>query len=229
MSFSWLAVSFTEMGLEVETTLSVQVISACSHQHMGLQRCCNYSMKGEVSPACSNACSIDNNTVPEPNGLTSPQRLQYPLPIPMQTPTQCMPFIESPSDVVITILDSHHLIRPCAVFASTPASSPALTHTLLGCIGLWPSSALGPKINGSQFAPLTCPHTQRGHERCAACLKCPPEEVRRDRMRVERCNNQVNEVDRERKVKDKFGASDEEKYEHRTGAVVSETGPKGHG
>lgn len=48
-------------------------------------------------------------------------------------------------------------------------------------------------------------------------------------MRVERCNNQVNEVDRERKVKDKFGASDEEKYEHRTGAVVSETGPKGHG
>ena len=38
-------------------------------------------------------------------------------------------------------------------------------------------------------------------------------------MRVERCGNQVVEVYREREIKDEFGASDEEEYEHRTCAV----------
>lgn len=67
---------------------------------------------------------------------------------------------------------------------------------------------LAAERHGLQFSPLASPHSQRNHQSGRSGLHEPPVERVRDAMRVERGDDQVDEVDRQSEIGDEFGAGD---------------------
>lgn len=108
-----------------------------------------------------------------------------------------------PSDAVPALIHADHLIFTCSISAPSSPSTSRLPYAIVrrwllcGC-------ALAAKVDRPQLAPLTSPDTERSHYRCATYLKCPPEEVRGYRMRVEGRDKEMNEVDGEGEVEDQF-------------------------
>lgn len=75
------------------------------------------------------------------------------------------------SDVVIPFIHANHFVFPRAVLPSTPASAPRLAALFFGRrLRLRSRGRLAPKVDGSQFTPLACPHTQGSHDGRAAYL-----------------------------------------------------------
>ncbi len=115
----------------------------------------------------------------------------------------------------------NHLVRACAV--STPASSSApdrialslfhragLDRMAIGRSRLRAFTALPAESHGSEFSPLTRPNAYTSHESSGGGLHQPPVHVRRYRAGVDRGDDEVEEVDGERKIRDEFTAGDEE-------------------
>jgi len=69
------------------------------------------------------------------------------------------------------------------------------------------------KTDRLQLAPLAGPDAQEGHERGAGGLQPPPEPVGGYGVRVERGDDEVDEVQRAGEVGDELGAGDEEEEE----------------
>jgi hypothetical protein len=66
------------------------------------------------------------------------------------------------------------------------------------------------KRYGLHFPVPTYPDARNDHQRRASAFERPPEEIRRQRARVEGGDEQVEEVDGQGEIWDKFRARDEE-------------------
>jgi hypothetical protein len=77
------------------------------------------------------------------------------------------------------------------------------------------------KGDRAQFSPLASPDSQGRHNPSATYLQRPPKEIRRYRMRVEGRDEQVDKVDRKRKVEHEFRARDKQEYKENTLAQTS--------
>lgn len=130
------------------------------------------------------------------NGSLIPSTLSS---TPKLTPSNAR--VEPKSDIVFSIIHFNHLVFPCAI--GPPAFTPPSRLPMVRRISLFPWR-LGGKTNGAQLPPLAGPYAKRCHECRATDLQGPPEEVRRYRVRVERCNYEMDEMYRERKVQDQL-------------------------
>jgi hypothetical protein len=115
------------------------------------------------------------------------------------------------SNRTIAVVHVNHLILPGAVSASASPPAPRLSSPIIGGRLLCPCVAS--EIDRSQLPPLACPDTERRHYGCTAHLECPPEEVRRYRMRVKGGDDKVDKVYSQGEVKHQLGAGDEEEDE----------------
>ena len=119
-------------------------------------------------------------------------------------------------DIIRTFTHIDHLVLSRAIVSSssTPSSGNSYTVCSRGRgVLLFPRSS---KFDRLQFPPLTSPHAQRSHQRSATYLQSPPEKIRRYSVRVERCYDEVDEMDRQSEVEDKFRARDQEQDEYST-------------
>ena len=114
--------------------------------------------------------------------------------------------------VPFVVPQTSHLILPHPVSPSSSRLPSCFPYSLIvACILL-----LRPKINRPQLAPLARPDAQAGHERGAGGLQSPPEEVARDGVRVETCNEKMYGVEGECEVEDEFTPRNKEEDEYRT-------------
>jgi hypothetical protein len=119
--------------------------------------------------------------------------------------------VASLSDAVIPLVpQTSHLILSHPI---PPSPSPRASYFARRLVSASSSLFLGAEIDRPQLAPLARPNAQAGHERRAGGLQGPPEEVRRDGVRVQRGDEEVDGVEGEREIEDEFAAGDQEEDE----------------
>jgi hypothetical protein len=119
-----------------------------------------------------------------------------------------------------TLVHTDHFIFARAVPSSASASSTHLTYSIVpsgtGISVVLCAAALASEIDWLKFSPLARPYSQRGHQDGTTYLESPPEDVCWDSVRIQRSDDEVNEVYSDGEVKDELGARDQEQDEDDT-------------
>lgn len=120
----------------------------------------------------------------------------------------------NPLHTALPILNPHHLILPTPISAPPLPFPNQIPNPFIAIpplpLPLRRSGSTPTKRNRPQFPPPTSPHAPADHQADANGLQRPPQPVPRDGFRVQRGDEQMDDVEREGEIEDELRAGDEQ-------------------
>lgn len=112
--------------------------------------------------------------------------------------------------ILVCFLDGHHFVLPSSsASAASVACALAFLRVVDGSVNTFrrtTGATASTEVDGLQFPPLAAPYSQERHQSSTCQLDGPPQPVRRYRVRIQRGDDEVEEVDGEGEVGYQFRA-----------------------